>query len=181
MPPTRSNASLATNLALVACGMLALAYASVPLYNLFCNITGYGGTTRTAPKAPGSIGKTITVTFNADINGELPWRFTPSQEKVKVSIGEQSLAHYVAENNSDKPVTGRAVYNVTPFAAGAYFNKIECFCFTEQTLKPHQRVEMPVLFYIDPAIKSDPELKNATTITLSYTFFPVNTDTNPKP
>lgn len=170
------NTVFALNLTLIVVGMLGLAFASVPLYRLFCDITGYGGTTRAAQIAPGARGRSLTVTFNADIDPALPWRFKPSQNSLTLAIGEERLAHYVAENLSDAPVTGRAVYNVTPFAAGRYFNKIECFCFIEQTLEPNQRVDMPVLFYIDPAIENDPELASLSTITLSYTFFPVQTD-----
>jgi len=172
---------MAANLAALALGMLCLAYASVPLYRLFCDMTGYGGTTVQSKKAPGAVpGHSLTVTFNADIDPALPWRFVPSQPKLHVTIGEQALAQYTSENLTAAPLTGRATYNVTPFAAGRYFSKIECFCFTEQTLAPHQKVQMPVVFYIDPAILSDPDLKNIQTITLSYTFFPVNTETNPK-
>lgn len=173
---------MAANLAALATGMLCMAYASVPLYRLFCDMTGYGGTTRQARAAPGAVpgSRSLTVTFNADVDPALPWRFAPAQERVSLRIGEQTLVQYHSENLTGKPLTGRATYNVTPFAAGQYFSKVECFCFTEQTLAPHQKVDMPVLFYIDPAILADPDLKNIQTITLSYTFFPVNTETSTK-
>lgn len=171
-----SNKKLAINLAALATGMLMLAYASVPLYRLFCEVTGYGGATRAAKEniqAPGATPRDITVTFNADIDPGLPWSFKPLQRSLRVAVGEQSLAYYEAENRSDKPITGRAVYNVTPFKAGPHFVKIACFCFEEQTLKPGQRVTMPVSFYIDPSLAKDPNLVNLKTITLSYTFFSV--------
>lgn len=182
MSKTYKNTNLAINLLLLACGMLGLAYASVPLYRIFCDITGYGGTTQTAQSAPVQATQTpITVTFNADINEDLPWTFKPGAKKLTALIGEQILTHYTAENLTDQPITGRAIYNVTPFAAGAYFNKIECFCFTEQTLKPREKVDMPILFYIDPEILNDPDMKNISTITLSYTFFPLKTDNSYNP
>lgn len=166
------NLSLAFNLAVLAAGMLMLAYASVPLYRLFCQVTGYGGTTRAAAHAPAvTYGRTMTVRFNADTDPHLPWKFYPGEKNHTVKVGEEALTYFVAENTSDRQVTGRAVYNVVPHKAGQYFAKIECFCFTEQTLQPKQKVDMPVSFYIDPAIMNDPELDTVKTITLSYTFF----------
>jgi cytochrome c oxidase assembly protein subunit 11 len=168
------NINLALNLLAIVVGMLLLTAASVPLYRLFCQETGYGGTTQEARRAPGKIlDRLITVEFNADTDPNLPWTFAPGDVAQVVRVGEQTLTHYVATNNSDTPVTGRAVYNVVPFKAGQYFVKIECFCFKEQTLAPHQRANMPVSFYIDPAIAGDPEMADVKTITLSYTFFPV--------
>ena len=168
------NQSLALNLAVVAAGMLMLAYASVPLYRLFCAMTGYGGTPKTAVSAPGKIlDRTITVEFNAETDPALPWVFKPSQRAVRVRVGERSLAFYTAENKVNRPITGRAVYNVLPFKAGSYFVKIDCFCFREQVLTPKNRVQMPVSFYIDPAIADDPDLADVKTITLSHTFFAV--------
>lgn len=171
----RANTHLAVNLVLLAAGMLGLAYASVPLYRLFCEMTGYGGTTREAQPAPNmKIGtRQFTITFNADTDPNLPWNFHPNQPKLSTHTGEQTLTHYTAKNTSNQRITGHATYNVIPFAAGAYFNKIECFCFKEQTLEAGQSVDMPVLFFIDPAIENDPDMKNVKTITLSYTFFPV--------
>lgn len=167
------NKNLAVNLLALAAGMLMLAYASVPLYRLFCEMTGYGGTTRQAVHAPGKvINRTLTITFNADTDPNLLWEFRPGEKKIKAKVGQQMITHYIARNLTDKPITGRAVYNVVPFAAGPYFAKIECFCFEEQTLAPGERVTMPVVFYIDPAIMNDPEMNDLKTITLSYTFFP---------
>lgn len=166
------QSSLVLNLIGLAAGMAMLAYASVPLYRLFCEATGYGGTTRKgAYVQQAALGKTITIEFNADTDPNLPWEFKPGEKTHSIKVGEQGLTYYVARNNSNQPVTGRAVYNVVPHLAGQYFVKIECFCFTEQTLQPKQEVHMPVSFYIDPAIAKDDDLKNVHTITLSYTFF----------
>lgn len=168
------NTSLALNLAAVVAGMVMLAYASVPLYRLFCQATGYEGTTQRAAHAPGVvINRDVTVDFNADTDPALPWEFHPGERRITVKVGQQAMTHYVAHNQAKTAITGHAVYNVTPLKAGAYFVKIECFCFTEQILAAGQRVNMPVLFYIDPSIMDDPELKDIKTITLSYTFFPV--------
>ncbi|MEQ9638487.1 MAG: cytochrome c oxidase assembly protein [Alphaproteobacteria bacterium] len=156
----------------VVAGMLGLSYAAVPLYQLFCQVTGYGGTPQQADVAPDQVlDRTITVRFNADTMPELPWRFRPAQRQVTLKVGEQGLAFYVAENLSKRPVTGQAAFNVTPEKAGRYFTKVECFCFTEQTLAAGQQVDMPVSFYVDPAIADDRDLDEVKTITLSYTFF----------
>lgn len=180
LKPVNKNLSLALNLSLVVIGMLALSFAAVPLYRLFCQVTGYGGTVREGTQAPGQVfGRIITVRFNADIDPSLPWTFRPKQTRIDVKVGQQSITQYEAGNLTGNPIKGHATYNVVPFAAAPYFVKIACFCFTEQTLKPHQKVDMPVTFYIDPAIMDDPALKNLQTITLSYTFFPVKTE--PKP
>jgi cytochrome c oxidase assembly protein subunit 11 len=174
----RGNARTGVAIAGIALGMLALAFASVPLYRLFCAATGYGGTTRQAVAAPGEVGeRMITVRFNADIGGHnLPWSFTPAQREVTLRVGEERLIHYRARNEGGLPVTGTATFNVTPAKAGAYFNKIECFCFTEQKLMPGEVAEFPVSFFIDPEIAKDPNLNDVTTITLSYTFFRVKGD-----
>lgn len=154
--------------------MLGLAYASVPLYRIFCQKTGYGGTPQVAKNFPDHVGKRmITVRFNSDVNQKLPWRFKPMQNEMKVQLGQEGFAMYMAENLSDQPVQGVSTYNVTPDKAGIYFNKVECFCFLEQTLKPHEKVDMPVLFFVDPELENDPDLKDVDTITLSYTFFPL--------
>ena len=158
----------------IVLGMVALAFASVPLYRLFCEVTGFGGTPQrveasAAPAAQSE--RVVTVRFNADVNSGLPWSFQPAQRSVEVRIGEQALAFYRATNHADRPVTGTATFNVTPDKAGAYFAKIECFCFTEQTLQPGQSIEMPVTFYVDPAMLKDRGLDDVDTITLSYTFF----------
>lgn len=164
---------MAVNLILLAGGMLLLAFASVPLYKMFCRVTGYGGTTRegAAPQSGAVPGRAVTVRFNADTDPALKWHFSPGEKEHVVHIGEQALTHFVAKNLSDRPVVGRAVYNVLPFQAGSYFVKVDCFCFREQMLLPGQQVNMPVSFYIDPAMLDDPDMKNVQTITLSYTFF----------
>jgi cytochrome c oxidase assembly protein subunit 11 len=176
------NTRFALNLSAVVVGMVMLAYASVPLYRLFCQATGFGGTTQEAKHAPAhAIAREMTIDFNADTDHGLPWEFAPAQRSIKVKIGEQSVTHYIAHNTSAKALTGHAVYNVVPFGAGAYFTKIECFCFKEQTLAPGQRVNMPVVFFIDPSIVNDPEMKDVKTITLSYTFFPVKSQISKQP
>jgi cytochrome c oxidase assembly protein subunit 11 len=162
----------------IVVGMLGLTAAAVPLYRLFCQVTGYGGTTQRAETAPTEgLERTITVRFNADVDPDLPWSFQPAQRQIEVRIGEQSLAYYRARNRSDHPVVGQAVYNVTPFKAGPYFDKIACFCFEEQVLQPGEEVDMPVSFYVDPAILSDPNTRDVHTITLSYTFFLLEDET----
>jgi cytochrome c oxidase assembly protein subunit 11 len=172
--PSSRNRRTGLLLFTVVIGMVALAFASVPLYRLFCEVTGFGGTPQrveadAAPAAPSE--RVVTVRFNADVHSGLPWSFQPAQRAVEVKVGEQALAFYRATNHADRPVTGTATFNVTPDKAGAYFDKIECFCFTEQTLQPGQTVEMPVTFYVDPAILADRGLDDVDTITLSYTFF----------
>lgn len=158
----------------VVAGMFLLAYASVPLYRMFCSITGFGGTPKVAQTASETVGtKVLTVRFNSDTDPSLPWNFKPEQRQVEVKTGEQKLIFFSAENSSDHPVKGMATYNVTPDRAGQYFNKIQCFCFNEQVLQAGQKVSMPVSFFIDPAIEKDPYLRNVNTITLSYTFFKV--------
>jgi cytochrome c oxidase assembly protein subunit 11 len=149
----------------IVVGMLGLTAAAVPLYRLFCQVTGYGGTTQRAETAPTEgLERTITVRFNADVDPDLPWSFQPAQRQIEVRIGEQSLAYYRARNRSDHPVVGQAVYNVTPFKAGPYFDKIACFCFEEQVLQPGEEVDMPVSFYVDPEILNDPSTRNMHTI-----------------
>jgi cytochrome c oxidase assembly protein subunit 11 len=145
---------------------------SVELYEVFCRVTGYGGTTQIADRAPNRIvDRHITIRFNADTNSLLPWRFEPEQASMSIRAGQRALAFYRAQSNADRPIVGTATFNVTPSKAGQYFNKIDCFCFTEQTLEPGQVAQMPVQFFIDPAIVDDPDLDDVTTITLSYTFF----------
>jgi cytochrome c oxidase assembly protein subunit 11 len=166
------------NTVILICGILlamtALAFASVPLYRLFCQQTGYGGTTQVAIAPTGDIrDRYVRVQFNADVNPGLPWRFVPLQHEMTVRVGESALAFYEAENLSDVPIKGMAVYNVTPDKAGIYFNKVECFCFIEQTLEPKKVVQMPVQFFIDAAFADDNNVDDIKTITLSYTFFPL--------
>jgi cytochrome c oxidase assembly protein subunit 11 len=176
--PRRSNAATALLLTCVIAGMLGLTAAAVPLYELFCRVTGYGGTTQVAEQAPEAItDQTITVRFNADVDPALPWAFVPEQRQVTVTVGEQSLAFYRARNRSERPIVGRAIYNVTPFKAGLYFGKLACFCFDEQVLQPGEEVDMPVSFYVDPEILSDPDTQEVHTITLSYTFFMLEDET----
>jgi len=169
-----TNRNLAFNLVALVLGMLMLAYGSVPLYRIFCQATGFGGTTRRVEANVGSRivrDKTITIRFNADIDPRLPWKFVPVENTVTVHPGENRLIAFRATNLSDKPTRGTATYNVTPFAAGPYFNKIQCFCFEEQRLAPGQSAILPVSFFIDPAILDDPQVGKVTNITLSYTFF----------
>ena len=165
-------------LASVILGMLGLTAASVPLYRLFCRVTGYGGTTQVAEQLPVTPTDAImNVRFNADVDPNLPWLFQPEQRQIEVRVGEQNLAYFRAQNRSDHPIVGQATYNVTPFKAGPYFDKIACFCFNEQVLQPGEEVDMPVSFYVDPAILSDPNTQDVHTITLSYTFFLLEDDT----
>jgi len=157
--------------------MVGLAYASVPLYRLFCEATGFDGTTQraSAGAAPRIVlGKTVGIRFDANVSPTMPWRFTPERETQVVKIGERYMAIYLAKNLSARPITGRAVFNVSPPQAGKYFTKIQCFCFTEQTLKPGEEVRMPVTFYVDPKFASDPDANDISEITLSYTFYPVD-------
>jgi cytochrome c oxidase assembly protein subunit 11 len=161
----------------LAFGMVGVGYASAPLYRLFCQVTGFGGTTRMAvgTTAPGAVaGKTISVRFDANHVPGLPWEFRQEKTREIVTVGAQDITFFVAKNLSNKPVTGTASFNVTPNQAGKYFTKIQCFCFTKQTLQPGQQVRMPVVFYVDPAILKDPDAKQIEEITLSYTFYPVD-------
>jgi cytochrome c oxidase assembly protein subunit 11 len=155
-------------------GMIGAAYASVPLYRLFCQVTGYGGTTqRTDQYSTTVLDRDITVRFDTNTSGGVPWDFAPVKRAVTIKIGETTQADFRATNLFDRPTAGRATFNVTPEMAGAYFNKVECFCFTDTVLKPGEDLEMPVVFFVDPDIVNAPELKGVNTITLSYTFFPI--------
>jgi cytochrome c oxidase assembly protein subunit 11 len=166
------NSRLLVILGSVAVSMVGAAYAAVPLYNLFCQVTGYGGTTQTADAEAATIlDRTVEVRFDASMERGLPWTFEPVEPSMTVRIGETALAFYRATNNSSVPVTGMASYNVTPFKAAPYFSKLECFCFTEQTLQPGESVEMPVLFFVDPLMDESRRMDDVHTITLSYTFF----------
>ena len=172
-PPRHGR--VVVSLVLLVVAMAGLSYASVPLYRMFCEATGYGGATRRA--AAGShmaVDRRITVRFDATTSSELNWDFRPEQREVTLNVGENSLAFYRAVNKSGAPLTGTATFNVTPEIAGSYFNKVQCFCFTEQTLAPGQTADFPVSFFIDPAMLNDPDAKNVQEITLSYTFFRVN-------
>lgn len=168
----RSNKRIAVACLAFFSGMVGLAYASVPLYELFCRVTGYGGTTQVAELAPVEVlDRTITVRFDANTGSGLGWDFEPVERQVEMKIGEVTQVAYNARNWRPVATTGSATFNVTPQAAGVYFNKMECFCFTETTLQPDEEMDMPVVFFIDPAIVDSKELKDISTITLSYTFF----------
>jgi cytochrome c oxidase assembly protein subunit 11 len=172
MTGTRRNAILAGVIFLVMVGMVGASLAAIPLYRLFCAATGYGGTPNIGPTvAPGSTGQTVSVRFNADTNPGLPWIFAPDQREVSLNLGEEQVAFYHAINQSNRPVTGMALYNVTPEKVGKYFHKTACFCFNQQTLSPRQNMEFPVSFWVDPAIRTDPNTSDVRVITLSYTFF----------
>ncbi len=158
----------------MAFGMMGLAFASEPLYRLFCQVTGYGGTTQVASavgdnKEP--YGRVVKIHFDANVNSKLPWRFRPVQRELRVRLGEQALAFFEATNLSDQPIVGTASFNVTPYKAAVHFNKIDCFCFTQQLLKPGQTLQMPVTFFVDTKMAEDKGAVDLETITLSYTFF----------
>ena len=172
-PKQRSNrVVVGTCLAFVA-GMVGMAYAAVPLYDMFCRVTGYNGTTQRVEQASDVIlDEKVKVTFDANTSGGLPWEFKPVQRDIDIRIGETVQVMYRAKNLSSKPTTGQATFNVTPMQAGAYFNKVQCFCFTETTLQPGEEMEMPVVFFVDPEIVKAVETKDIKTLTLSYTFYP---------
>ncbi|MEJ0072047.1 MAG: cytochrome c oxidase assembly protein [Pseudomonadota bacterium] len=170
-PTSGRNRRTGLSLLMIVVGMGCLAYASVPLYRLFCQATGFGGTTQRAAAAPGVAGdRVITVRFDGTV-ADVPWQFEPVQRSIEARVGETELIAFQAHNTSRQSVTGTATFNVTPSKAGEYFDKIQCFCFSEQTLKAGEQVEMPVSFFIDPAILKDRNLDDVNTITLSYTFF----------
>jgi len=170
----RRNRSIGYLLASVVVLMAGMAYASVPLYDIFCRVTGFGGTTQRAELAPDAVqgDRVFRVRFNADVSQDLPWSFQPEQNEITLRLGEEKLAFYRAVNESNQPIVGTAVYNVTPQKLGAYFNKVQCFCFTKQRLEPGQAMDFPVSFFVDPEIQNDPNLAEVKTITLSYTFYP---------
>lgn len=178
----RRNGIMAAALFAVAGGMVGLAFASVPLYQLFCQITGYGGTPKigaTAPVAAVS-DRVIKVRFDANLNADLEWVFKPKQRQITVKLGEPSLAFYTAKNVGERTVSGTATYNVAPFKAAKYFSKIDCFCFSKQTLAPGEEVAMGVEFFVDPEIFNDPNTRELRSITLSYTFYPAANDGEPQ-
>jgi len=156
------------------CSMTGLGFASVPLYRMFCQATGLNGTTQRGLAAPGASGGRVTVAFDTNVSPKLPWAFKPELEQETVDFGARDMAFFSATNRSAKPVTGTATFNVTPAQAGKYFTKIQCFCFTQQTLKPGETVRMPVIFFVDPKMAEDPDTRDVRTITLSYTFYPVD-------
>jgi cytochrome c oxidase assembly protein subunit 11 len=172
----RRNRRTAIGVGAFVCGMLGLAYASVPLYDMFCRATGYGGTVQVGgPAAPGaskdSTGRVVTVRFNANTAPGLPWRFSPGQGPMQLRLGDEAMAFYQASNTAAAPVTGVATYNVTPATVGKYFHKTACFCFEQQTLEPGQQVDMPIAFWVDPQMAKDPATRDIHTITISYSFF----------
>jgi cytochrome c oxidase assembly protein subunit 11 len=169
----QKNRTVGIRAALFGLAMLALAFASVPLYRVFCQVTGFGGTTMKADAAPGAGAGRIGVRFDANIDPRLPWKFEPVQETVRIHPGARTTIYYQATNYTARSTTGQAIFNVTPESAGKYFSKIECFCFTEQTLKPGESVKMPVIFFVDPKLRDDPDTRHIDEITLSYTFYPV--------
>lgn len=173
----RANARTGFMAAAIAIAMVGVGFAAVPLYRIFCEVTGFGGTTMRVSEAQAAtveaVNKTVVVRFDANQRG-LPWEFRPERPTDTVTIGARDMSIFIAKNLSSQPVVGTATFNVTPALAGKYFNKIQCFCFTEQRLEPGQEMRMPVLYYVDPKIMTDPETKNIEEITLSYTFFPVD-------
>ncbi len=172
----QKNKKTAGIVAGVVLGMVALSFLSVPAYRAFCQVTGWGGTTQRAEAASDrTLAREITVRFDGTVSQGLAWRFEPEQLSQTLHIGETGLAFYEAENLSDQPVSGRASFNVSPAKAGIYFRKIECFCFTEQTLQPGEKVSMPVTYFVDPGLADDTNLAEVETITLAYTFFAYDT------
>jgi cytochrome c oxidase assembly protein subunit 11 len=187
LPPSpfdrdRRNRRTLVAMAGIGLAMLALGFASVPLYRIFCQTTGFGGTTQRAAadvKLTPVAGRTMSIRFDSNVQPGMPWEFRPEHRTDTVTVGARDMAIFIAKNLSDKPVTGTASFNVTPTQAGAYFTKIQCFCFTQQTLQPGEEVRMPVIYYVDPKILQDPDNKDTQQITLSYTFYPVEQGTQP--
>jgi cytochrome c oxidase assembly protein subunit 11 len=181
-PRLTRDAVVAAICGLVVVLMVGASYAAVPFYNWFCRATGFNGTTQVATAAPasGPIGRKISVRFDSNVAGGLPWKFEPEQTEIEVRIGEVVTVYYTVTNQSARETTGQAAYNVAPLTVGKYFEKINCFCFTEQTMAPGEKREMPVVFYVDPSILNDNDNATLNTITLSYTFYPVR-DPAPKP
>jgi len=171
---------IAATCGVVVAGMVGAAFASVPLYNWFCRTTGFGGTTQVSEVAPGQVlDRTLTIRFDSNVAPGLPWRFVPEQNTVQVRIGEVKTVYYKVINMAAREITAQAGYNVTPTTVGLYFHKINCFCFTEQTMKPGETRDMAVVFYVDPSIAKDTDQDPLNTITLSYTFFPVDAPQKP--
>ena len=157
-----------------ACFMTGLGWASVPLYRVFCQATGLNGTTQRGQVAPGAVDHQVRVDFDTNVSPKLPWKFAPENPSDMVAVGARDMAFFTATNTSDHAITGTATFNVSPAQAGKYFTKIQCFCFTQQTLKPGETARMPVIFFVDPKMLTDPDAVDIKTITLSYTFYPVD-------
>ena len=170
-----NNRKTLSILLLIIAVMVALVAFSPILYRTFCQATGFAGTPERATRAPGAVAGQVGVRFDANVSPGLPWRFEPEQNTIRVAPGAQTKIFYMAQNLSARAIVGQAAYNVSPESVGKYFKKIQCFCFSEQTLQPGQKVDMPVVFFVDPAIKKDPDTKDIDEITLSYTFYPVET------
>ncbi len=179
---TRRDVLVGSIAGFVAVLMVGAAYAAVPFYNWFCRATGFNGTTQVAKSAPSSppLARKITVRFDSNVAGGLPWKFEPEKTEIEINIGQVVTVYYTVTNEAARTTTGQAAYNVAPLTVGAYFEKINCFCFTEQTMGPGEKREMPVVFYVDPSIVKDSDNDGLNTITLSYTFYPVR-DPAPKP
>lgn len=174
-PLATANKRLAAGLFVFTLAMVGLSFAAVPLYRLFCQATGYDGTPRRAQAASTrTVDREIIVRFDASVSSALGWTFQPAQREIRLKLGENALAFYKAQNITATPLSGTASFNVTPEIAASYFNKVECFCFTEQKLAPGQKADLPVSFFIDPAMLDDPDASEVTEITLSYTFFRTN-------
>ena len=181
MNAAKRNGRVAFRLVALVVGMVGLAYAAVPLYEAFCKATGFGGTPIAAREGaqPGErpvLARTVNVRFDSNVDPNLSWRFEPLERQVTVRLGEEHLTHFRATNKSQRPIVGTATYNVTPESSGAWFNKLQCFCFTEQLLMPGQSVDMPVVFFVDPEMDKDRRYDNIRTVTLSYTFFEAKTE-----
>ena len=171
------NARLAWTMVAIVGGMLGLAYAAVPLYEIFCKATGFAGTPQVAQEGERPVlGRTVTVRFDSNVDPNLPWRFEPAEREVKVHLGEEKLVFFRATNVSQRPIVGTATFNITPERTGRWFDKIQCFCFTEQVLKPGQSVDMPVTFFVDPEMDKDRRYDDIRTVTLSYTFYEAKTE-----
>jgi cytochrome c oxidase assembly protein subunit 11 len=181
-PRTVRDIAVASACGFVVALMVGASYAAVPLYNWFCRVTGFNGTTQVATSAPTAApnARTVAIRFDSNIAGGLPWKFEPEQTEIQVRIGEVVTAFYKVTNRSARTTSAQAAYNVAPLTVGAYFQKINCFCFTDQTLAPGETREMPVVFYVDQEILKDSDNDNLNTITLSYTFYPIK-DSVPKP
>lgn len=181
-PRIGRDAMVASICGLVVALMVGAAFAAVPFYNWFCRTTGFNGTTQVATSAPtASLERKITVRFDSNISGGLPWKFEPEKTEIDVKIGEVVTAYYTVTNQAARRTSGLAAYNVAPLTAGAYFQKINCFCFSEQTFGPGEKRELAVVFYVDPKLAADSEFDNLNTITLSYTFYPAKEEPAPKP